>query len=61
MIDEKPDLGLAPGSGRFPGAGNSNPLRYSCLGNPIDRGAWQAVLHGVGHDRMKNILFTFCA
>ena len=36
-----------PGSGRFPGEGNGNPLQYSCLGNPMDRGAWQATVHGV--------------
>ena len=34
------DLGLIPGSGRFPGEGNSNPLQYSCLENPMDREAW---------------------
>ena len=33
------DAGLIPGSGRFPGEGNGNPLQYSCLGNPVDRGA----------------------
>ena len=36
------DLGLIPGSGRFPGEGYGNPLQYSCLGNPMDRGVWQA-------------------
>ena len=36
-----------PGSGRSPGEGNGNPLKYSCLGNPIDRGAWQVTVHGV--------------
>ena len=45
--------GLIPGSGRFPGEGNSNPLQYSCLGNPMDGGAWQAIesvrSHRVGH------------
>ena len=40
-------LGLIPGSGRCPGEGNSNPLQYSCLGNPMIRGAWQATVHGV--------------
>ena len=35
------DLGLTPGSGRFPGEGNGNPLQYSYLENPMDRGAWQ--------------------
>ena len=36
-----------PGSGRSPGEGNGNPLQYSCLGNPMDRGAWQATVHRV--------------
>ena len=35
-------MGSIPGSGRSPGGGNGNPLQYSCLGNPMDRGAWQA-------------------
>ena len=35
------------GSRRSPGEGNGNPLQYSCLGNPMDRGAWQAAVHGV--------------
>ena len=41
------DLGLIPGSGRVPGEGNGYPLQYSCLENPMDRGAWQAAVHGV--------------
>ena len=41
------DSGLIPGSGRYPGEGNGDPLQYSCLGNPMDRGAWQAPVHGV--------------
>ena len=41
------DTGLSPGSGRSPGEGNGNPLQYSCLGNPIDRGAWRATVYGV--------------
>ena len=41
------DPGLIPGSGRSPGEGNGNPLQYSCLENLIDRGAWQAMVHGV--------------
>ena len=40
-------LGLIPGSGRSPGEGNGNPLQYSCLENSMDRGAWQATVHGV--------------
>ena len=41
------DLGLIPGLGRSPGEGNGNPLQYSCLENPMDRGAWWATVHGV--------------
>ena len=41
------DLGSIPGSGRSPGEGNGNPLQYSCLEIPMDRGAWQATVHGV--------------
>ena len=41
------DLGLIPGLGRSPGEGNSNPLQYYCLENPMDRGAWWATVHGV--------------
>ena len=41
------DAGSVPGSGRFPGGGNGNPLQYSCLENPMDRGAWRAAVHGV--------------
>ena len=41
------DAGLIPGSGRSPGGRNGNLLQYSCLGNPMDRGYWQATIHGV--------------
>ena len=41
------DLGSIPGSGRSPGEGNGNPLQYSCLESPMDRGAWYATVHGV--------------
>ena len=41
------DAGSIPGSGRSPGGGNGNPFQYSCLENPIDRGAWWATAHGV--------------
>ena len=47
------DLGSISGLGRYPGEGNGNPLQYSCLENPMDRGAWWAAVHGVarvGHD-----------
>ena len=41
------DVGLIPGSGRFPGERNGNPFQYSCLGNPTDRGPWQTIVYGV--------------
>ena len=41
------DVGLISGSGRSPGGGHGNPLQYSCLENPMDRGAWPATVHGV--------------
>ena len=50
------DMGLFPGLGRSPGEGNGHPLQYSCLGNPIDRGAWQATVHG--HRRVRYHLAT---
>ena len=60
------DLGSIPGSGKSPGGGNGNPLRCSCLENPMDRGAWQATVPGVtqsgtnrGKDsEMKTILIN---
>ena len=41
------DLASIPGLRKFPGEGNGNPLQYSCLENPMDRGAWWATVHGV--------------
>ena len=41
------DLGSIPGLGRSPGGGHGNPLQYSCLENPVDRGAWRATVHGI--------------
>ena len=43
-------VGSIPGSGRSPGVGNGTPLQYSCLGNPMDRGAWWATVHGVAEE-----------
>ena len=40
------NAGLIPRLGRYPGEGTGNPLQYSCLGNPRDRGAWRATVHG---------------
>ena len=47
------DTGSIPRSGRPPGGGNGNPLQYSCLGNPMDRGAWQATVHGVAKSQIR--------
>ena len=65
------DPGLIPGSGRSSGEGTGSPLQYSCLGNPMDRGAWWAAVHGVTksrtqlnayrfHFRMDYITLLFC-
>ena len=53
------DPGSIPGSGRPPGEGNGNPLQHSCLENPMDRGAWQATVHGVTKSRTRLNDFTF--
>ena len=45
------DMGSIPRSERSPGEGNGNPLQYFCWGNPVDRGAWQALVHGVSKSR----------
>ena len=45
------DVGLIPELRRSPGEGNGNPLQYSCLGNPMDRGAWQVTVHGIAKSR----------
>ena len=47
------DMGLIPGLGRSPGGGNGNPHQYSCLDNPMDRGAWQATVHGVAKSQTQ--------
>ena len=41
------DVGSIPGYGRSPGGGNGNPLQYSCLGNPMERRAWRAIVHKI--------------
>ena len=50
------DVGLVPGLGRSPGGRNGNPLQYSCLGNPVDRGAWRAAVHWVTESDMTDPL-----
>ena len=47
------DPGSIPGSRRSPGGGSGNPLQYSCLGNPMDRGAWRATVHGVTNSQTR--------
>ena len=50
-MQEMREMGVSiPGWGRSPGGGNGNPLQYSCLGNPVDRGAWQATAYGVAKE-----------
>ena len=44
------DVGLIPGLGRSPGEGNGNPILYCCLGNPMDRGAWRAIVPGAAEE-----------
>ena len=50
------EVSSVPGSGRSPRGGNGNPLQYSCLGNPVDRGAWWATVHGVTESVMTERL-----
>ena len=47
VVKNTGDMGFIPGSERFSGEGNGNPLQYSCLGTAMDRGAWQATVHEV--------------
>ena len=47
------DLSSVPGLGRSPGVGNGNPLQYSCLENPMDRGAWQATVHRIAKSQTQ--------
>ena len=52
------DLGSIPGSGRSSGEGNGTPLQYSCLENPMERGAWWATVHGIAKSRTRLSDFT---
>ena len=49
------NVGSIPGLGRSPGGGNGNPLQYSCLDNPTDRGAWRATVHRVAESDMTEM------
>ena len=55
------DTGSIPGLGRSSGGGNGNPFQYPCLENPMDRGAWQATVHGVAKSQrgLSNFHFLF--
>ena len=52
------DVSLIPGLGRYPGEGHGNPLKYSCLENPTDRGAWWAEPQSMGSQRVRQALAT---
>ena len=52
------DPGLIPGLGRSPEEGNGNPLQYSCPGNPMDGGAWRAIVHRISKSRTRLSDFT---
>ena len=54
------DSGSVPELGRSPGGGNGNPLQYSCLQNPMDRGAWQATVYGVTKSDMTELTERAC-
>ena len=49
-VGDEREVSSIPGSGRSPGGGHGNPVQYSCLENPIGRGAWRATVHRAGHE-----------
>ena len=53
IIRDITDAGSIPGSERSPGEGNGNPLQDSCLGNPMDRGAWWVIVHRVAESQIQ--------
>ena len=61
MLASTGDVSLVPELRKSPGEGNSNPLQYSCLGNPMDRGAWQAMVYGVAKelDPIDQYMYVF--
>ena len=54
------DVASSPGLGRSSGEEQSNPFEYSCLGNPMDRGAWRAIVHGVAKSQARLSIHTQC-
>ena len=61
IVGDIGNMSSIPESGSTPGGGNSNPFQYSCLGNPLDRGAWRATVHGGGKesDRTEQVTLTW--
>ena len=61
LPDNAGDMGSIPGSGRSPGEENGNLLQYSCLKNPMDGGAWQAIVHRVAKSwtRLSDFIYTY--
>ena len=58
LLEDTRDAGSILGSGRSPEGGNGNPLQYSCLENPMDRGIWQAIVHGVAKSQTRLSMHT---
>ena len=52
-VGDTGDTGMIPGSGRSPGGGHGNPVQYSCLESPMERGTWQATVHGVAKSQTR--------
>ena len=57
-VGDARDEGSIPGSGRSPGGENGNPLQYSCVGNPMDRGVWGAAVHSVAKSQTQLSMHT---
>ena len=61
MQERQRDASWIPGLGRFPGGGNGNPLQYSCLENPLDRGAWWVTAHRITKSRTRQSTQAWCS
>ena len=57
-VGDPREVGLTPGSRKSPGGGHGNPLQYSCLENPMERGAWQVTVNGVAKSRTQLSNYT---